>query len=259
MKLTFIGRGGALMSPLSIGHSNMLFEEDGKKMLLDAGASAQFILPEMGIMANDIDAIYVSHLHNDHTGSIEWLGFYNYFMGKDKGNGDKRPIMFGVCDVLKDLWEHTLKGGMECIQGKMTTLDTFFNVQAVEKNKAFFWQGWKFQPVQTIHVVAGYSFQHSYGLLINKMGDHFSKTTFITTDTQFSFPCPLQCFYDAADLIFHDCETKFKSGVHSFYGDMNAQLNAETKAKMWLYHYTTKEESNDGFAGWVQKGQEFIL
>jgi len=258
MKLTFIGRGGAF-APMSIGQSNMLFEENGKYMLLDCGMTAPYILTEeMGIKAQDIDAIYVSHCRADHVGGIEWLGFMNYFVGSASGNGDKRPTMFGVYEVLHGLWENSLKGGMGCIQGHVATLSTYFKVEGVQKNQSFTWQGWKFQPVQTLHVATGYSFQYSYGLLIENTKDS-TKTTFITTDTQFTHPNPLQCFYDLSDTVFHDCETQYRSGVHAFYGDMKDKLDPATKEKIWLYHYNTKEDSDDGFAGWVEKGQVFVL
>jgi len=248
MKLTFIGRGGAF-APISIGQSNMLFEENGKKMLLDCGMTAPYILDEMGIRAQDIDAIYVSHLHSDHIGGIEWLGFINYF------TKSKKPQMFGAAPVLSDLWAHSLRGGMECIQGQLANLETFFDVYPVAQNEFFEWEGYRFIPVQTIHVVTGFTFQHSYGLIIQKES---GPKTFISTDTQFTYPCPLQVYYDQSDIIFHDCETKFKSGVHSFYKDMLV-LDEKTKAKMWLYHYNQREESEDGFAGWIEKGQIFNI
>jgi hypothetical protein len=38
-------------------------------------------------------------------------------------------------------------------------------------------------------------------------------------------------------------------------------LNADIKAKMWLYHYAKPVDSykEDGFAGFVSKGQEFEI
>jgi len=43
MKLKFIGRGGAF-APMSIGQSNMIFEHQGKRMLLDCGTTEPYIL-----------------------------------------------------------------------------------------------------------------------------------------------------------------------------------------------------------------------
>jgi hypothetical protein len=67
-------------------------------------------------------------------------------------------------------------------------------------------------------------------------------------------------------LIFHDCETSpFKSGVHAHFDDLKT-LPDEIKSKMWLMHYQWVEEvdlaklaEDNGFAGFVRKGQSFDL
>ena len=103
----------------------------------------------------------------------------------------------------------------------------------------------------------GFTFVHSYGLLIEQ--ECQTGTVFFTTDTQF---CPNQIrkFYDAAEIIFHDCETApYFSGVHAHYNDM-VTLDDETKAKMWLYHYQPdppQDVVGDGFRGFIEKGQIF--
>ena len=65
MELTFIGRGGAF-APMNIGQSNMFFEKNGKRLMLDCGTTAPYILrDEMGIdlTAKEWDGIYISHMH----------------------------------------------------------------------------------------------------------------------------------------------------------------------------------------------------
>lgn len=83
------------------------------------------------------------------------------------------------------------------------------------------------------------------------------KKVFITTDCQF---CPAQIhdFYNMADLIFHDCEVGFRSGVHPNYDDLMT-LPKETKKKIWLYHTdgVLPDAKKDGFLGFVEKGQVF--
>lgn len=257
MKLKFIGVGGAF-APISIGNSNMLLSHNGKNMLIDCGTTAPYILrDEWGIQHTEIDSIWISHLHADHVGGLEWLAFMRYFVPiRDQTGYVMKPKLYTIRYLMQELWENTLRGGLESVEGKITSMTDFFECEPIEPNQSFLWQDYKFQPIQTIHVMAGYMFRYSYGLMITNPDTQ--KKTFITTDTQFA-PYQLHKFYDMADVIYHDCETlPFRSNVHAHYMDLNT-LPKETKAKMWLYHYAKPIDSweKDGFAGFVTKGQEF--
>ena len=274
MKLTFIGVGGAFT--MKNWQSNMLFEtslptmtpgvnvhdsngEVVRRMLLDCGGDARFALAALGLGAKDIDAVYISHCHADHVGGLEWLGFSRYFSPGTK------PDLYINERLAGQLWNDSLRGGMAS-QGVILTLDSFFRqVFRVPKNDSFRWQNRKFQPIQTVHYMDGYEIVPSYGLLVSNPNNKDAGEAFITTDTQF---CPRQIedFYKRAYIIFQDCETydltgNIRSGVHAHYLDLKT-LPAETKAKMWLYHYSDGELPDavaDGFAGFIQKGQSFDL
>ncbi|CAA9435206.1 MAG: Ribonuclease Z, partial [uncultured Phycisphaerae bacterium] len=71
MKLTFLGTGSAFT--LANYQSNMLLEDSGKRLLIDCGGDARHAMAAAGYKAADVDALYVSHLHADHIGGIEWL------------------------------------------------------------------------------------------------------------------------------------------------------------------------------------------
>ena len=84
---------------------------------------------------------------------------------------------------------------------------------------------------------------------------------FYTSDTQFH-PENLSLHYKKADVIFHDCETSLPpSGIHTHYQQL-CSLPDEIKKKMWLYHYNAGKRPDpiqDGFLGFVKRGQQFIL
>ena len=259
MKMKFIGVGGAF-APISVGNSNMLLSHNGKNMLIDCGVTAPFILrDEWGIHHTEIDAIWVSHLHSDHIGGLEHYAFMRYFVPvRDQVGNVIKPKLYTIRYLMQELWDNSLKGGLESVEGKITTLTDFFDCKPIEPNDSFEWQGYHFQPVQTIHVMAGYMFRYSYGLMITN--PETKKVTFVTTDTQFA-PHQLHKFYEMSDVIFHDCETlPFKSHVHAHYEDLKT-LSAEVKAKMHLYHYAKPISSwkQDGFCGFVTKGDEFEI
>ena len=84
---------------------------------------------------------------------------------------------------------------------------------------------------------------------------------FITTDTLFQ-PELLQTIAGKVDAIFHDCETsQHKTTVHAHY-DQLCTLPEAVKDKIWLYHYQPGSgyaPVDDGFRGFVVKGQEFFF
>ena len=251
MFLTFAGVGSAFTDQRYYQSNMVITSKSGKRLLIDCGGDARFSLAELNITHRMIDAVYISHLHADHIGGLEWFGFCTYFTPNCK-----RPTMYIVNTLVRDLWR-SLRGGMQSHEGIVLNLNSFFEVQATSINDTFEWEGISFAPVQTVHIMNGMKIVPSYGLLITENG----KTTFLTTDTQF---CPRQIekFYEKSSVIFHDCETApYRSNVHAHYNDL-ATLPDETKKKMWLYHYQPDPVQNpveDGFRGLVKKGQTFEL
>ena len=258
-KLKFLGSGSAFS--LNNYQTNMILTApSGKKMLIDCGTDIRFSIKEAGLSHRDIDAVYISHCHADHIGGIEWLAFLRYF---DKGAGGP-PHLYMIRHLMHEAWEHTMQGGLESIEGKVMNITDYFNCHGIDPNHSFVWEGLRFTPVQTVHVVNGFKIMSSYGLLVKDARPEvslYNKQTFITTDTQFA-PHQLAEFYKESDYIFHDAETApYFSGVHAHY-DRLKELAPEIKKKMWLSHYQDEPKQDavkDGFAGFVKKGQEFCL
>lgn len=249
MKLIFAGSGSAFT--LKNYQSNMIIETDhGKKLLLDCGSDIRFSLDRLGITHADIDSVYISHLHADHVGGLEWLGFSTKFDPQCR-----KPHLYISRFLKQELWSNVLSGGMHSLQGEVADLDTYFEVHSIRQNGSFLWEDTEFQLVQTVHIIDGFSIVPSFGLLFTINGIK----TFLTTDTQFS-PEQIKNFYDMADLIFQDCETgKFESGVHAHYDKLKT-LPEEFKKKMWLYHYQDGELPDakaDGFLGFITMGHVF--
>jgi len=251
MKLTFLGTGSAFTVGADNFQSNMVLENDqGKRLLIDCGSDVRWSLHAVGLSYKDIDAVYISHLHADHTGGLEWLAFTRYF--------DKtctKPTLYISENQAHTLWNKVLAGGLSSVEGKISDLSTYFHVKTIPENSYFTWSGVEFKIVQTMHVVSGFTIVPCFGLLFT-VND---KSIFITTDTQFA-PHQLLDFYAMADIIFHDCETtKFKSRVHAHYEEL-ISLDPSLKKKIWLYHYNPgplPDAVNDGFQGFVKKGQVF--
>lgn len=254
MQLVFIGSGSAFTLGSNNFHSNMLLinENSEKKLLIDCGSDARHALHQLNYTHKDITDVYISHLHADHAGGLEWLALTRKF-----DPSCTQPNLFANSSIMHKIWNATLAGGLSTIQGVKAQLDTFFHLHPIENDSSFIWDNIEFQIIQTIHVVAGYSFMPSYGLIFKVNG----RNVFITTDTQFA-PNQLHDFYHMADIIFQDCETTtIKSGVHAHYSEL-CSLPIEIKEKMWLYHYNPgqlPDAAADKFCGFVQPGQLFQL
>lgn len=265
MELTFIGCGGAFAGPDQY-QTNAVIKCDDKYMMIDCGSDARHALNDQIINLSEIDAVYISHLHADHIGGIEWLAFCTYF---NPSLG--RLTLYCNADVMNSLWFNSLRGGLDSIEGKVMDLTDYFECRPIADNCQFKWRDIAFKPVQTVHVMAGRKIVHSYGLLIEsppRPGCNRNWVTFYTADTQFC-PNQIRAFYERADIIFQDCETTpYKSGVHAHIDDLKT-LPPEIKEKMWLMHYAPfdkltmddmqKVARDAGFVGFVVKGQTFEL
>lgn len=262
MKIQFVGSGSAFNK--EDGQSNALITVNDQTLLIDCGSYFWQFAPDLEIAPKDIQHVYVTHLHADHIGGLEELAFMTYF-----NPNLNKPHLLGNFHVIHDLWEQSLRGGLESVQAKQMSLDDYFEVERIPDNGACSlpWMNLTLKPVQTVHVVNDCTIKFSYGILLNEVDkDQWGPTVFFTSDTQF---CPHQIidFYKRADIIFQDCETApYKSGVHAHYDDLKT-LDPEVKKKMWLYHYQSNPPQRDalegaekaqweidGFAGFARRG-----
>lgn len=250
MKLICLGCGGALGQ---YNNTNFLIG-DGSYLAVDVGQTWPRAMRESSCRVEDVDAVYVSHLHADHCGGMEFLGFYTYFkMGFPFGK--HRPKLYGMWEVIYNMWEHTLKGGMESIQNQRNTLETFFDPYQIPPNGKFEWGGTTFELIQTVHVVDDRRIVPSAGLRF--VSPDTGKRVFITGDTQFC-PNQIMSYYQTSDIIFQDCEMlKYPGSVHAQYHELKT-LPDEIKAKMYLTHHDTPGFlfKEDGFLGFTFEGQE---
>ncbi|MFP4300350.1 MAG: MBL fold metallo-hydrolase, partial [Spirulinaceae cyanobacterium] len=153
MKLLFLGSGSAFTTGADNYHSNMLLMSDrGDKLLLDCGSDIRFSLYDSGFSYQDITDIYISHLHADHVGGMEYIGLRCLF-----DPNCKKPNLYLSKDIASELWERSLSGGMRHIGGDIANLDTYFNVCPINYQDTFVWQDINFKLIRVIHIHNGFS------------------------------------------------------------------------------------------------------
>lgn len=251
MNLLFLGTGSAFTVGANNFQSNMVLTADsGQRLMIDCGSDIRWSLHEQGLSYADIDQIYISHLHADHVGGLEFMGFSSKYDPQCD-----RPGLFLSRDLTDDIWDRTLSGGMRMLEGDLATLETFFNVHEVGQSREFDWEGIRFELVRTFHVNSGFGLMPSYGLFfeINQ------QRVFLTTDCQLRLE-HLSEYYERADIIFQDCETaRNPTPVHAHYSQLK-QLPQSLKQKMWLYGFNPgplPDAVHDGFNGFIFKGDRF--
>lgn len=249
MKLTFIGTGSAFTVGQENYHSNMILESNSQeRLLIDCGSDARLALNELNLSYKDIQSVYISHLHADHCGGLEWLAFTTFF-----NPTCSKPHLYLHPDLKDSLWR-ILSVSLNPFQNKKIDLSTFFEVHQIE-NAKFTWNQHDFRIFPTVHIKQDSNLMPCYGVIVK--GD--DKTILITADTQYT-PETLLPLYREVDIIFHDCEiSPERSGVHARYEELT-ELSPEIKKKIWLYHYhplPLHDARVDGFKGFAKKGQSF--
>ena len=73
MKISFLGTGGAF--DVALGNSAALVDCAGTRFLVDCGHSVFPRLVERGLV-EDFDVVLITHLHDDHVGSLSTLVYY---------------------------------------------------------------------------------------------------------------------------------------------------------------------------------------
>ncbi|KZB69953.1 MULTISPECIES: MBL fold metallo-hydrolase [Thalassospira] len=258
MKLTFAGTGSAFCMAADNFQSNMVLETTPSgnaqphRLLIDCGSDARHSLRNLGYMPNDFDAVYISHLHSDHIGGLEWMALANYFVFDGH-----RATLFAVQELLEPLWEHSLRGGLETSDHGNSQLSSYFDVAPLSIKDGFDWQGLHLDVIPAPHIVTNETTMYSYALF----GHGKKQSFFLTTDAIFN-PDDHMSLYQKADIIFQDCELGPRhSGVHAHYKEL-VTLPDAVKAKMWLYHYQAYDKPDaiaDGFCGFIEPGQSFDL
>jgi ribonuclease BN (tRNA processing enzyme) len=247
--IQFLGTGNGLFNDPGNYHSILTVTHGKDRLFIDCGSDFQHALYAAGLTHTDVKHLYISHIHSDHAGGLEWLGFANAFYG-----AGSRIRLYCVDEVhhnLNAMLTPSMKASIQTMN--LYGIAACFNVQSA--NKGFKVGAIKCTPIKTLHVNA-FDNLYSYGLFI-EIG---VKSILFTSDTQFN-PDLFMPYYEKADIILHDCSTSpVKYPAHAHITELGS-LSDSIKQKMYLYHYGPGRPSINhlGFKGYAVPREEIIL
>ena len=219
MNITWNGTGSAWAT--YYGNSSAVVEAGGKRLLVDCGHTVPGRLRQMGLTLQDIDGVFISHLHGDHVYGLEEWGFRNMLVW------DARPRLFVADSIAEMLWRGVLSGTMGQTCDRSCLLKDYFDITVMHVEQPQTWEGFTLaiQPVRHIPNA------HAYGVKIGAEGTNVAFTCDSMADAD-------PWFYDDTACVFHDCSFRpyHPSTVHAHFEQLK-QYPVEWRSRTWLVHY----------------------
>lgn len=290
LTLTFLGVGSAFAKRNL--QSNALVEswstspdsqsQPDDVMLVDFGCTGPIALHELkdkpgfGYLSRNrvvdytkIQRIFVSHQHADHIGGLEELAFMNLFVLSDPDSGKTfKPQIIAPMDIMVNLWDTSLKGGMTPLPGRYALLQDYFFILALrtthDGHEPFHMsKRYRFEVFPTDHIRIQREYDWpSYGLLI--ADTQTDETVFFSGDSRFAFDT-YGAAMTAAKMSFHDTQlSEQREPVHALLSELRS-MPPDVKKKTFLYHYGDEWDDPahgfvaEEFAGFAEPQKRYVL
>lgn len=227
MRLLPLGVGSALSA---ISYTTcMALECEGSWLLLDCPHPVRKMMREASLAAGvaldaeQVVGLALSHLHADHCSGLEDFAFFNHFAL------DRRTRLLAHPEVVRDLWEKTLSGGMGSMSRaageppEPLAFEDFFDWIPLAEGGAATIGPFRVECRKTVHSIPTTAFRVEGG----------GRRIGFSADTDFDRG--LIDWLAEADLVIHEATTYGNAGLHTPY-HLLAELPEEIRARMRLFH-----------------------
>ncbi|MDP4096872.1 MBL fold metallo-hydrolase [Paenibacillus sp. P96] len=230
LKLQMLGTGSAFAK--THYNNNALLDSGEAKLFIDFGTTAPLALHHMGLPITDLDAIIITHIHADHVGGLEELGFR---MSLIHG---RKPVLYVAEALVEPLWEQTLKGGMYQ-KGMIERMGDIFEVRPLVPDQATdLVPGIRVELIPTKHIPG----KDSYSLFINER-------LFYSADMTFNPELLTKLVQErGCRAILHEVQLLGEGAVHTTLDEL-LSLPPELQQMIHLMHYGDEIESFRGCTG----------
>lgn len=217
---TMLGVGNGFSR--DILNNNALIEYNGKRVLIDCGITAMESLNKLGLDFSDIDGIFITHLHFDHSGGLEAAALFTQFIKH------KRIKLFIPEPIYHILWENVLSGCLNNPSVGLTKLEDFFDVFIIKEYESFFiidelQASW----IRTEHIKEKFSCSLVIG-----------RKLFYSSDMICNEKLLIELYQSGITLFFHDC-ILHESHTHAYIENIY-KYPKEILNKMYLMHHGVK-------------------
>jgi ribonuclease BN (tRNA processing enzyme) len=228
---------------------------EGEAFLVDLGHTGSRALRALGVNLREVCRVVVSHLHGDHIGGLEELGFSGYFAWGE------RPVLYVPQSVLPFLWENALQAAMgqrlKAPDGTFfeARLETYFDVRPVAPLSTFDLGSVRVRPFSTPHTPG----RPSWGFRLEERAT--GKSVMLTCDSRFHRG-NLNRYGADASAIFHDCQLVTSGAhIHATLEEL-VTLPAEVQERILLIHLADDWRSFEGRTGklrFAREGHPYIF
>lgn len=253
MKLEFIGCGAGFSAGL--GNNNVMVYPDSSPeegyVLIDCGESTRLELVNRGLV-DKLRAVFITHLHGDHIYGLEMLGFWWYFVKKQR-----LSLVLPSEQMAIDLWS-VLRPTMEDIQDSegrplKAAMSDYFFITFLRRGDMYTAHGnnkddASFKFIKNEHV----PLKESYSVVLETVkGKHLftSDQKNVTVSKEY-------------DTIWHDAQMYDggKGAVHAYFKDVAEAAERTGHNNVHLMHYNRKPTEDEiGSVKFATPGQVFEL
>lgn len=248
MRLEFLGVGSGLSPELGNNNALVTSETSDHQLLIDCGFSTPPVLTKRENGLFNITDILITHLHSDHIGGLELMGFTSFYVYRNFPNYRKITLHLPTESMRDDLWNMlgpSMLNAQNATDGYFeANLETYFDIHIGTEIELDGFCPIKMTTTDHVHGMEAYSVW-------------FDDKVYYSSDTVLLPP-------DDANLIFQDCQLfESPTSVHTEFGFLDDNMSDQTKRKTWLMHYGYNNKNvnpvEHGFKGFVKRYDIFDL
>lgn len=251
MKLKILGTG-SFFANINRTSSSFLLETDNLKILIDCGPGTLIRLSQMGIKPEDLDYVFITHFHPDHTSDLFPL-FMNYCLADlfELGSIIKFPKFIGPTGIGKFMFNYSQNS-------ELLALNKWNKIEFVDYQPSMDFGNFKFKAFKVEHSTFGFK-ANAYSLRFEVNG----KIIAFSGDSTDCLGVRDAC--KNADLFI--CDASYSKGksspAHMDTSSIGEISQSSQVKKVLLTHFYPQVENMDlipevkeEFAGVVIKGED---